>query len=126
VLATAAALLMLGVAMTTALPLFRVTKRFTGGLLAGIVSTEETSVKFPVGFKCPRPVGGSPYVVEACEPVNPAPTAARKETLFLRPNLRKTEWSLQDASKFHLGWFSSIPMATKWCHDNGYNIRVES
>lgn len=119
-------MLVVAMNMTSALPLFRVTKRFTGGLLDGIVITEETSVRFPVGFKCPRPVGGSPYVIEACEPVTPSPAAACKETLFLRPNLRKTEWSLQDASKFHLGWFPSIPMATKWCADNGYNCRVES
>ena len=112
--------------MTSALPLFRVTKRFTGGLLAGIVSTEETTVKFPVGFKCPRPSAGSPYVVEACEPAVPPVTVERKETLFVRPNLCKTEWSLQDASAFHLGWFPSIPMAVKWCKDNGYNSRVES
>ena len=112
--------------MTAPAPLFRVTKRFTGGLLTGIVSTEETTVRFPVGFKCPRPSAGSPYVVEACEPVTPSPAAAHKETLFIRPNLAKTEWSLQDASRFHLGWFPSIPMATKWAKDNGYNVRVES
>jgi len=54
---------------TLALPLYRVTKFFTGGLLAGLTSAEETTVRFDVGFECPKPSGGSPYKVVGCEQI---------------------------------------------------------
>ena len=46
---------------------FRVTKKFTAGILAGLTYTEVTPVKFKVGFECLKPVGGSPYVIVAME-----------------------------------------------------------
>jgi hypothetical protein len=51
------------------LPLFRVVKRHTAGLLAGLTTTEVTSVSFPVGFVCEKAIGGGSYVIEACDPV---------------------------------------------------------
>lgn len=42
---------------------YLVTKKFTGGILKGIVIEEATNVVFKVGFKCPKPSGGSPYEV---------------------------------------------------------------
>lgn len=102
--------------------MFNVTKKFTGGLLKGITSTETTSVKFPVGFVCKKPCGGgSPYVVTACEEVG----ATRKERLFAKPNFAKTDWSLQDSKGFHLGWFNSPEAASAWCNENGYLCEVE-
>lgn len=46
---------------------YRVTRLFTGGLLAGLTYTEVTTVEFAVGFTCERPVGGSPYRIIAVE-----------------------------------------------------------
>ena len=110
-------------AMTT--PMFSVTKTFTGGLLKGITTTEVTSVKFPVGFICKKPSGGSPYKVTACDEIV-APEAKRKERLFAKPNLAKTSWSLQDSSGFHLGWFDTTVSAAQWCAENDYACQIES
>lgn len=49
--------------------LWNVTREFTGGLLKGQTHTEQTTVEFTVGFRCDRPVGGSPYVITKVEPV---------------------------------------------------------
>lgn len=49
--------------------LYRVTKRFIYGPLAGITIVEVTRVKFAVGFRCEKPIGGSGYEVLAVEPV---------------------------------------------------------
>jgi hypothetical protein len=46
--------------------MFKVTKRFTGGLLKGLEVEETTSVRFNVG-EVYQPWGGSPYVVVAVE-----------------------------------------------------------
>lgn len=46
---------------------YRVTKLFTSGLLAGLTITETTTVAFRVGFRCEKPIGGSAYVITACE-----------------------------------------------------------
>jgi len=49
-------------------PMYKVTRRFTGGLLNGFEHTDTTSVKFDVGFVCNKPVGnGSPYIITAVE-----------------------------------------------------------
>lgn len=45
---------------------YHVTKKFIAGPLAGLEITETTVVRFAVGFKCEKPIGGSPYVVTAC------------------------------------------------------------
>lgn len=49
--------------------MYRVTKHFIGGLLAGLTATETTPVRFHVGFVCKHPIGGSPYKVTAVEEV---------------------------------------------------------
>lgn len=49
--------------------LYIVTKRFTGGWLKGLVLSEITSVKFETGFRCDKPAGGSPYVVDFVAPL---------------------------------------------------------
>lgn len=46
---------------------YAVTKKFTGGLLAGLTIIEKTNVKFEVGFSCKKPIGGSPYTIIAVE-----------------------------------------------------------
>ena len=43
---------------------YLVTKHFTGGLLKGLTIEETTSVKFEIGFKCPKPCAGSPYIIK--------------------------------------------------------------
>jgi hypothetical protein len=48
---------------------FQVTRKFTAGPLAGLTFTETTTVFMPVGFRCERPIGGSPYVVTSCTEV---------------------------------------------------------
>ena len=49
-------------------PMYKVTRRFTGGLLNGMSHTDTTSVKFDVGFVCNNPVfNGSPYIITAVE-----------------------------------------------------------
>ena len=52
--------------------MFRVTKRFVSGLLAGIELTETTSVRFTVGKHYTPCAGSSAYVVTACELVGGA------------------------------------------------------
>ena len=47
--------------------MFRVTKRFFSGLLAGLTITETTAVEFAVGFRCENPIGGSGYEIMAVE-----------------------------------------------------------
>lgn len=48
--------------------MFKVTKRFTSGLLSGLTITEVTGVEFHVGQIVGKPAGGSSaYVVEAVE-----------------------------------------------------------
>jgi len=46
---------------------YNITKVFIGGLLKGISIVETTSVKFPVGYVCRNPIGGSPYKITAVE-----------------------------------------------------------
>ncbi len=43
--------------------IYSVTRRFIGGTLEGLEHTEETTVKFEVGFRCENPIGGSPYEI---------------------------------------------------------------
>ena len=48
--------------------MFTVTKKFTTGLLAGLVIEETTSVEFQVGFEAkPSSITPSGYVVIACQ-----------------------------------------------------------
>jgi hypothetical protein len=47
--------------------MFKVTKRFTSGLLAGLVIEEVTSVEFKVGFEVKAGRHGSGYVVAKVE-----------------------------------------------------------
>lgn len=44
---------------------FTVVKKFVGGILDGIEYPEQTDVEFVVGWKCEKPIGGSPYVIVA-------------------------------------------------------------
>lgn len=69
--------------------LYFVTKEFTGGLLAGITAVEETTVPFPIGFRCDRPAGGSPYIVRNCEPARPGHLAWY--TCFAKLNAKDSE-----------------------------------
>lgn len=49
------------------MPLYRVTKLFIGGLLAGLTYTVETRYPFPVGWECLLPYGNtSPYRIVEC------------------------------------------------------------
>lgn len=50
--------------------MFQVEKKFTGGLLKGMVLSEQTSVKWEVGQEVKKPIGGSPYVIIAIAEVN--------------------------------------------------------
>ena len=45
-------------------------RKFIGGILEGIVHHEITTVCMPVGFVCEKPIGGSPYEIVGCVPVN--------------------------------------------------------
>lgn len=45
---------------------YMVTRRFTGGILAGLTHTGETRHAVNVGTRVDRPVGGSPYVITEC------------------------------------------------------------
>lgn len=47
--------------------LYRVTRKFIGGILAGLTHTEITSIKFDVGFVCQKPCAGDPYEIIAVE-----------------------------------------------------------
>lgn len=53
-------------------PLYRVTREFTGGTLAGTTYTEITAVARRVGQVVDRPAGGSPYRITACESLPPS------------------------------------------------------
>jgi hypothetical protein len=46
---------------------FNVTKLFTQGYLKGISITENTNVKFRIGFECKKPFGISPYKITKIE-----------------------------------------------------------
>ena len=47
--------------------LYRITRKFTNGLLSGLTHVEITRVPFREGFKCDKPAGGSPYVITKVE-----------------------------------------------------------
>jgi len=52
---------------TLTLPLYRVVKKHNRGLLKGIVSSEETTVKFTPGWICKRAIGGGGYEILSCD-----------------------------------------------------------
>ena len=45
---------------------YMVTRRFTGGILAGLTHTGETRHAAQVGTRVDKPIGGSPYVITEC------------------------------------------------------------
>jgi hypothetical protein len=45
---------------------YMVTRRFTGGILAGLTHTGETRHAAEVGTRVDKPIGGSPYVITEC------------------------------------------------------------
>jgi len=45
---------------------YRVTREFIGGGLKGLLHSEITTVRFPEGWVCEKPVGGSPYRIVEC------------------------------------------------------------
>lgn len=45
---------------------YEITKTFTAGPLKGITITERTSARFTVGQTVDKPIGGSPYRIDAC------------------------------------------------------------
>lgn len=49
--------------------MFKTTIRFIGGILKGLEYTEIRSFESTVGKKVLKPIGGSPYIVIACERV---------------------------------------------------------
>lgn len=48
---------------------FEVTRQFISGPLAGLSFSEVSSVSFPVGFRCEKPMGGSGYEITSCREV---------------------------------------------------------
>jgi hypothetical protein len=50
--------------------MFEVTKLFIGGLLAGLTCTHKTRIRYPLGFECRHPIGGSPYRIIAIRRVS--------------------------------------------------------
>jgi hypothetical protein len=48
------------------LPLYKVTKKHNRGLLKGLITTEETTVKFENGFVCKNAIGGGGYKILEC------------------------------------------------------------
>lgn len=62
--------------------IYKVTRKFTGGILKGLEHTGETSVKFEVGFECPNPCAGSPYVITAVHPVEVSYVEVDTETAY--------------------------------------------
>ena len=45
---------------------YRVTREFIGGNLKGLQHSEITTVRFPEGWVCEKPVEGSPYRIVEC------------------------------------------------------------
>lgn len=54
---------------TLTLPLYRVTKKHNKGLLAGLITTEETTTKFQKGWICENAIGGGGYEIIECEQI---------------------------------------------------------
>ena len=46
---------------------YQVSKKHTSGILAGLITTEITTVKFAVGFVCKNAIGGGSYIIIECE-----------------------------------------------------------
>lgn len=46
--------------------MYTITRKFTGGILEGMTHSARSYVSIPVGFKCEKPIGGSPYEVIEC------------------------------------------------------------
>ncbi len=49
--------------------MYRVTRKFIGGILNGLTFTDTTSVKYEVGYICLSPFGGSAYEITHCEEI---------------------------------------------------------
>lgn len=50
--------------------MYRVTKRFFGGVLSGLTYTWIANYPFALGFTVIAPLGGSPYTIVACEKID--------------------------------------------------------
>jgi hypothetical protein len=48
---------------------YEVTRKFIGGILEGITITQIQTFKSTIGFKCIKPIGGSPYIIIDCKEV---------------------------------------------------------
>lgn len=48
---------------------YEITKRFISGNLKGVTITEQTNVRYEVGFVCRKAIGGSGYVIEAVKTI---------------------------------------------------------
>lgn len=55
---------------------YEIKKTFTAGGLAGITITERTTARFAVGQVVEKPIGGSPYRIDA---VSVAPATTQQE-----------------------------------------------
>jgi len=64
--------------------LYLIRKTFTGGWNVDTTYTGVTSVRFPAGFVCEKPVGGSPYRVDWCKPVSAEAAAIFKAARDMR------------------------------------------
>lgn len=52
---------------------YRVTREFIGGELNGLKHSEITTVRFPEGWVCEKPIGGSSYRIVECVEVDRLP-----------------------------------------------------
>lgn len=70
--------------------LYKITKTFTDGDLKGITLVERTTAEFKVGQTVDKPIGGSPYRIDAVEVV-PARNLARSSTLGRLVDITETK-----------------------------------
>ena len=54
---------------TITLPLYKVVKSHDKGFLKGLITTEETTVKFTPGWVCKNAIGGGGYKILSCEQI---------------------------------------------------------
>lgn len=63
-------------------PLFRVTKKHTRGLLKGLTTNEETTASFTVGLVVKKAIGGGGYEIVKCDQIGTRNLKTRETVLF--------------------------------------------
>lgn len=108
-------------------PLYVVTREFTGGTLKGLTYTEATTVPWEVGKVVKKPIGGSPYRIISSARLNPRRTAPRRSknpaasSLFFKWSAPAPNWDGSIPKPWRV---ADLQALKTWMALGGYPDRV--